>query len=443
MSLSKCRIRGWLVVTLILAAAACGGSSSTPSAPADDPPAPPPEDPIGAPAKLVFTVQPGAATAGEGINTQVAIQDAAGKTVTNATSAVTVVIGANPGSAVLAGTNTVSPVNGVAHFESLSLDKAATGYTLVASSDPLVGTTSGAFTITPAAAARLAFAQQPASEIAGEPMGVVVDVQDAFGNKVSSASNPITVTIETNPSGATLFGQKVIDASAGSGTFSNLNIEKAAEGYSIVASSPALISATTQSFTVAPGPVTSIWMNPGAAVLKWPHPDSLKQFTATPKDAFENVVQVAVVWSSGNPGIALVSSTGLVQKSVEIGRTTITASAGGIVASAPVIMICVPPRCSGSVVTLTDPTTVRVGEPITPPVEAYSCAHDRVQLFLGANPNNATLSGNPDLLLGDCERPTWADLRMDKPGMYTLVAFYQYPSGGWWGKTTDYFAVTE
>src|SRR3989442_1161168 len=71
------------------AAIACGGSTQPGS---------------GAPTKLSFTVQPSRATAGTGIASAVAIQDASGNTVTTASNAVTVALGANPRGAPLSGT---------------------------------------------------------------------------------------------------------------------------------------------------------------------------------------------------------------------------------------------------------------------------------------------------------------------------------------------------
>ncbi|MFD1808004.1 hypothetical protein ACFSHQ_07035 [Gemmobacter lanyuensis] len=44
----------------------------------------------------------------------------------------TLAIGTNAGSGTLSGTKTVNAVNGVATFSGLSIDKAATGYTLTA-----------------------------------------------------------------------------------------------------------------------------------------------------------------------------------------------------------------------------------------------------------------------------------------------------------------------
>src|SRR5205807_163384 len=104
---------------------------------------------VGAPAKLVFTVQPSSAAAGAGITPamQVAVQDAQGNPVTTATTSITLAIGTNPASGTLAGTTTVAAVNGVATFSNLSIDTAGTGYTLTASATGLTGATSSVFNV--------------------------------------------------------------------------------------------------------------------------------------------------------------------------------------------------------------------------------------------------------------------------------------------------------
>src|SRR5207244_996220 len=83
---------------------------------------------------------------------QVTARDGQGNTATGFTGNVTVAIGANPSGGTLAGTATVAAVSGVATFSGLSIDKAGTGYTLVASSSGLTDPTSTAFNITAGAA---------------------------------------------------------------------------------------------------------------------------------------------------------------------------------------------------------------------------------------------------------------------------------------------------
>src|SRR5439155_328361 len=132
---------------------------------------------------------------------QVTVQDAGLNTVTTSTASITVAIGTNPGGGTLSGTLTASAVNGVATFSNLSINRTGTGYTLTAASAGLTGAISSAFNITPGAASRLVFSQQPGdtvSTVAISP-AVTVTVQDSLGNTVTTSSASITLAIGTNP----------------------------------------------------------------------------------------------------------------------------------------------------------------------------------------------------------------------------------------------------
>src|SRR5207244_1006825 len=96
--------------------------------------------------KRVFTGRRSNTEAGVAITpaVQVTARDGQGNTATGFTGNVTVAIGANPSGGTLAGTATVAAVSGVATFSGLSIDKAGTGYTLVASSSGLTDPTSTA-----------------------------------------------------------------------------------------------------------------------------------------------------------------------------------------------------------------------------------------------------------------------------------------------------------
>lgn len=100
---------------------------------------------------LIFTVQPTSAEATEAISPpiQVNAEDAAGITDTTYSEFVTLAIGTNPASGTLSGTVSVSAIAGVATFTDISIDKASTGYTLVATSGSLTQRISSAFNITP------------------------------------------------------------------------------------------------------------------------------------------------------------------------------------------------------------------------------------------------------------------------------------------------------
>jgi len=101
-------------------------------------------------AKLAFRTQPSSVSAGTPIvpAIQVAVVDASGNTVLTATNSVTVAIGTNPPGGTLSGTTTVAAAHGVATFSTLSIDKAASGYTLTAAATGLTSANSDTFTVT-------------------------------------------------------------------------------------------------------------------------------------------------------------------------------------------------------------------------------------------------------------------------------------------------------
>ena len=108
-------------------------------------------------ARLEFAA-PSNGTAGEPLSPAVRVSavDSAGTVDTTFHGAVTVTLGDNPGRGTLRGTRTVDAVRGVASFADLSINRAGTGYTLVATTTGVRGATSPAFDVAPAAAARLA-----------------------------------------------------------------------------------------------------------------------------------------------------------------------------------------------------------------------------------------------------------------------------------------------
>jgi len=105
----------------------------------------------GPPAKLAFQTQPGNTFVGIAIpNFKVAVLDADDNLVDNDNGnlPITVAVDANPtGVAVLSGTTSVDAVHGLATFTGLLLNKAATGYTLKATSGTLTEAASAAFDV--------------------------------------------------------------------------------------------------------------------------------------------------------------------------------------------------------------------------------------------------------------------------------------------------------
>jgi alpha-tubulin suppressor-like RCC1 family protein len=207
--------------------------------------------------KIVFMTQPSAATAAAAMapSIQVAARDAFDNVANTATGAVTVAIGYNAGLGVLSGTTTVALSSGIATFTDLSLNKAANSYTLVATYQAFDAVLSTPFNVVAGAAVKTAFGLIGGSFRSGDAMGtpVRVVVWDANDNIVKTATNQITLSIGTNPSGGTLSGTLTIPAVDGIATFTDVSIDKVGTGYTIVASASALQGSTSSAFAIEQG----------------------------------------------------------------------------------------------------------------------------------------------------------------------------------------------
>jgi hypothetical protein len=202
------------------------------------------------PVKLAFIVQPSNVATGSAISpaVQVAVQDAAGNTVTAATNPVTLALTTGTG---LGGTLTATPQNGVATFSNLTLGTAGS-YTLVASSSGLTSSTSASFTVT--TPVKLAFIVQPSNALTGSAISpaIQVAVQDANGNTVTADRSPVTLAIVGSNA---IGGTPTVNAQNGIATFSDITVESAGID-KLSATSPSLTSATSTSFTVTAPPAT-------------------------------------------------------------------------------------------------------------------------------------------------------------------------------------------
>jgi hypothetical protein len=87
---------------------------------------------------------------------------------------------------------------------------------------------------------------------------VVVQVEDSFGDVVTSSSASVTLAIDNNPSGGTLFGTATMNASSGVATFNDLKIDMAGAGYTLSASSSGLTGDTSASFNISVGTASQL-----------------------------------------------------------------------------------------------------------------------------------------------------------------------------------------
>ena len=218
-------------------------------------------------ASLSFTSNPTSTSAGTTINpgtgVVVTASDQFNNVATGFTGSVSIGLTGGTAGAQLSGTNPKNAVAGVATFTNLSVDSAGTGYTLQAASGGLTGATSTAFDITPGPVTQLKFTVQPTTTPAGSFIApsVQVTAQDVVGNKVTSFTSSIRVSIGNNggtPTPGTLSGTTSVNAIAGVASFSDLSINKSGPGYTLVATRTGLSSDESNSFDITPGPATKL-----------------------------------------------------------------------------------------------------------------------------------------------------------------------------------------
>src|SRR2546425_1062334 len=104
---------------------------------------------------LAFLVQPNDAAAGSPIDPEVKVEalDSFGHVLTGFTGTVRVALGSNASGGTLSGTVSVAALSGVAFFDTLVINRAGHGYTLVASAPGFVSVASAPFTVFGAIAA--------------------------------------------------------------------------------------------------------------------------------------------------------------------------------------------------------------------------------------------------------------------------------------------------
>src|SRR5205823_5799517 len=248
---------------------------------------------------LVFTVQPGAASAGATITpaVQVTARDSLGNTATSFAGTVTVAIGTNPGGGALTGSKTQTAVTGVASFPDLSIDKAGTGYTLAASSGTLTSATSSGFNIlagSVSAGLSTVTATSPITAGSGTST-ITVTAKDANGNPIQGA----TVTLVATPTGGNTLTQPVGTTNANgvaTGTLSSTT----AETKTVSATINAVAITQTATVVVNPGAVSAA-LATVTATSPIAAGSGTSTITVTAKDANGNPIAGATVTLAVTP----------------------------------------------------------------------------------------------------------------------------------------------
>lgn len=217
----------------------------------------------GSAATIVFVDAPHHGTAGSPIvpAPQVHINDALGNLDLGFAGDVTLVLGANPAGGALSGITTVAASGGIATFSDVRIDRAGTGYTLIASSTGLALAETGPLSVDAGAAAAIAFVAEPSpTATSGAPLAVqpAVRLLDAFGNDVATAGQVVTATIMSGPTGASLANASATTDAAGVATFTGLAITGGGGSYALAFAVPGLTGVTSGTITLGAGAASQL-----------------------------------------------------------------------------------------------------------------------------------------------------------------------------------------
>lgn len=201
--------------------------------------------------RLVFSQPPPASVEiGVPFEVSVTVEDAQGRPVTDYTSPVRLTLQGGGSGATL--TRESTPENGVATFIELSVSQAGEGYTLLAISGALAGTSS-AFTVTAGPPSATLSTVEASPSVIPQDTGtatITVTARDARGNPISGATVVLTATGSGNtfvqPAGGTDAG------GVARGTLSS----SVAETKTVSASIDGVVVTQTVTITVAPTPVS-------------------------------------------------------------------------------------------------------------------------------------------------------------------------------------------
>ena len=162
----------------------------------------------------------------------------------------------------------------------------------------------------------VAFVTEPTTPAAGVTFlsPPTVEIRDAAGQRVASASSAVSLSLIDGPPGATLAGALTAQAIQGLATFPGLSVGKAATAYRLVATSPGLVPDTSGSFQVQAGPVDHLHFSTEPGMASGGLPFGI-QPVVTIEDAQGNPASVSLqvmVQLGANPPGGTLSGTGTI-----------------------------------------------------------------------------------------------------------------------------------
>jgi hypothetical protein len=369
------------------------------------------------------------------------------------------------GQAVLPANYTFTATDAGVHTFTNGVTLKTAGSQAVTATDTVTSTITGSasVSVSPAAASQLVFGQQPTNTVANATISPAptVKVEDAFGNlETGDNTDAVTMAIGTNPAGGTLSGTLTVTASGGVATFSNLSINNIGNGYTLVATSGSLTSATSNAFNItATVPTHFSVTGPSSSTA-----GAAFTITVTALDANNQVVTsyTGTVHFTSSDGQASLPSdytftstdsgvhtftNGVTLKTAGSQSVTATDTATSSITGS--VSVSVSPAAASKLVFGQQPTNTRVGSTISPaPTVQVQDAFgnletadntDQVTMAIGTNPSGGSLSGTLTVTASGGVA-TFSTLSINKVGNgYTLVT----TSGSLTSATSNAFNITK
>ncbi|HYW32907.1 MAG TPA: hypothetical protein VE869_15510, partial [Gemmatimonas sp.] len=273
-----------------LAAAALIAVSGCSSADVEAPPAP--AD------RLEFRAGPAQVTAGVPFDPplQVVILRQDGSVDATSTAVVSLVSQSATVVDTLRGPTSLAATGGVATFSGVSLSRVSTDTRLIARTTGLTGAESAPIRVVPGEPTQLVFLSQPDAAVAGQLLPAIrVQLRDIGGNRVTSASGPVAISISTGPSGASIDGTVTGDLTAGELSFTDIRLPRAGTGYTLTATlvgGVGVRSPVTRVFTTAPAAPSELAFltEPTASTVGFPVTPAVRVAVL---DGFGNLITAA------------------------------------------------------------------------------------------------------------------------------------------------------
>ncbi len=228
----------------------------------------------------------------------------------------------------------------------------------------------------------LAFVQQPTDTAAGAPItpAVTVQLQDSFGNNVSTPGVAITLQAEHIAGGASGFTAQPAEVTDATGlaTFAGLTFTQPGQ-FVLLAQATAVTTATSSAFTIRAGAPAKIQATGGTPQTATIQTAFAQPLTAKVLDAFDNPVSgVTVTFTAPSSGAsaslsapAVTDATGQTAVTATAnsvaGLYSVTAATAGVAASAS-FSLTNATGSVGHVVFVQQPSNAAAGAVISPPV---------------------------------------------------------------------------